>query len=210
MSADTDRTSLLTAMRESILAMAGEPRLEPVLRRLVEGARELVDARYAAIGVPDDEGEGFGEFIYTGMSDALVAKLGPLPRQHGLLAAMLEEPAPDRAADRKHDLAINRGPDTPPRRASLLALPSRPPGHGRAAGHAPTGEAPALFQITGRADKVSIGTLAGASPDSRPMPGQASFLPASRDFMNGSIKSSGNGNMIVFVLSLATSFRVCK
>jgi len=56
MAPETDRTSLLTAMSESILAMAGEPRLEPVLRRLVEGARDLVNARYAAIGVPD---EGF-------------------------------------------------------------------------------------------------------------------------------------------------------
>ncbi len=45
---ETDRTCLLTAMSDSILAMAGELRLEPVLRRLVEGARELVDARYAA------------------------------------------------------------------------------------------------------------------------------------------------------------------
>lgn len=48
MTAETDRTSLLTAMSDSILAMAGDPRLEPVLRRFVEGARELVDAHYAA------------------------------------------------------------------------------------------------------------------------------------------------------------------
>ncbi|MCH7579728.1 MAG: GAF domain-containing sensor histidine kinase [Chloroflexi bacterium] len=123
MTANTDRTSLLTAMSDSILAMAGEPRLGPVLRRLVEGARELVGARYAAIGVPDDEGEGFGEFIYTGMSDELVAKLGPLPRQHGLLAAMLEEQAPYRAADIKQDPRFNWWPDAHPRMASFLGVP---------------------------------------------------------------------------------------
>ncbi len=48
MTAETDRTSLLTAMSDSIFAMAGELRLEPVLRRFFEGARELADARYAA------------------------------------------------------------------------------------------------------------------------------------------------------------------
>ena len=123
MTANTDRTSLLTAMSDSILAMAGEPRLEPVLRRLVEGARELVDARYAAIGVPDDEGEGFGEFIYTGMSDKLVADIGPLPRQHGLLAAMLQEKEPYRAADIKQDPRFNWWPDAHPRMASFLGVP---------------------------------------------------------------------------------------
>ncbi len=123
MTADADRTSLLTAMSESILAMAGEPRLEPVLRRLVEGAKELVDARYAAIGVPDDEGEGFGEFIYTGMSDELVAKIGPLPRQHGLLAAMLQEKEPYRAADIKQDPRFNWWPDAHPSMASFLGVP---------------------------------------------------------------------------------------
>ncbi|MCH8007922.1 MAG: GAF domain-containing sensor histidine kinase [Chloroflexi bacterium] len=123
MTANTDRTSLLTAMSDSILAMAGEPRLEPVLRRLVEGARELVDARYAAIGVPDDEGEGFGEFIYTGMSDELVADIGPLPRQHGLLAAMLQEKEPYRAADIKQDPRFNWWPDAHPRMASFLGVP---------------------------------------------------------------------------------------
>ena len=123
MTANTDRTSLLTAMSDSILAMAGEPRLEPVLRRLVEGARELVDARYAAIGVPDDEGEGFGEFIYTGMSDKLVADIGPLPRQHGLLAAMLREKEPYRAADIKQDPRFNWWPDAHPRMASFLGVP---------------------------------------------------------------------------------------
>ena len=123
MTANTDRTSLLTAMSDSILAMAGEPRLGPVLRRLVEGARELVGARYAAIGVPDDEGEGFGEFIYTGMSDELVADIGPLPRQHGLLAAMLQEKEPYRAADIKQDPRFNWWPDAHPRMASFLGVP---------------------------------------------------------------------------------------
>ncbi|MCH7699320.1 MAG: GAF domain-containing sensor histidine kinase [Chloroflexi bacterium] len=123
MTAEADRTSLLAAMSDAILAMAGEPRLEPVLRQLVEGAKELVNARYAAIGVPDEDGEGFSDFIYTGMSDELVARIGPLPLQHGLLAAMLGEKEPYRATDIAKDPRFQWWPDAHPRMTSFLGVP---------------------------------------------------------------------------------------
>ena len=81
-----------------VLAIAAEREVEPVLQRLVHAARELGGARYAALGVPDGEG-GFARFITSGMSDELIASMGPLPRQHGLLGAMLESPAPYRTGD---------------------------------------------------------------------------------------------------------------
>ena len=96
-------SSLLHAMSNAILAMAAERNVEPVLQTLVESARELLDARYAALGVPDEEGEGFAQFIYTGLSDELVAEIGPLPRKHGLLAAMLVDPAPYRTSNIQKD-----------------------------------------------------------------------------------------------------------
>jgi signal transduction histidine kinase len=64
----------------------------------VHSARELASARYAALGLPDGEG-GFSQFLTSGMSDELVAAMGPLPRTHGLLGAMLETPEPFRTAD---------------------------------------------------------------------------------------------------------------
>jgi signal transduction histidine kinase len=63
--------------------------VEEVLQRLVDSARELAGARYAALGIPDGEG-GFRQFLVSGMSDELIASLGPLPRTHGMLGAMLE------------------------------------------------------------------------------------------------------------------------
>ena len=45
----------------------------------MESARELAGARYAALGTPDGEG-GFSRFLTAGMSDGLMATLGPLPR----------------------------------------------------------------------------------------------------------------------------------
>lgn len=120
---ETAKPSLLSAMSDAILAMAGEPGLHRVLRRLVEGAKELVNARYAAVGVPDEESEGFAEFIYTGMSDELVAQIGPLPLRHGLLAAMLSETEPYRVADIQQDPRFQSWPDAHPSMTSFLGVP---------------------------------------------------------------------------------------
>src|SRR5919108_5960842 len=86
------------ALSDAVLAIAAERSVESILQRLVEAARELVDAEYAALGVPDGEG-GFAQFLTAGMSDELVAALGPLPRTHGVLGAMLESERPYRAHD---------------------------------------------------------------------------------------------------------------
>ena len=80
-------------MSDAVLAIAAELVGRAVLQRLVDAARELAGARYAALGVPDGEG-GFERFITSGMSDELIAAMGPLPRTHGLLGAMLESPEP--------------------------------------------------------------------------------------------------------------------
>jgi signal transduction histidine kinase len=111
------------AFSHVVLALAAEREVEPVLQRLVHVARELGGARYAALGVPDGEG-GFARFITSGMSDELIASMGPLPRQHGLLGAMLESPAPYRTGDVTADPRF-RGwwPRGHPRMRSFLGVP---------------------------------------------------------------------------------------
>src|SRR6185503_12940242 len=91
-------TSALQAMSDAVLAIAAERTVEPVLQRLVDSARELAGARYAALGIPDGEGR-FSSFITSGMSDELIAAMGPLPRTHGMLGAMLESAEPHRTED---------------------------------------------------------------------------------------------------------------
>jgi signal transduction histidine kinase len=88
----------LQAVSDAVLAIGGELSTEEVLQRLVHNARTLVDARYAALGVPDGEG-GFSAFLTSGMSDKLIASLGPLPRSHGMLGAILESPDSFRTPD---------------------------------------------------------------------------------------------------------------
>jgi signal transduction histidine kinase len=88
----------LKAVSDAVLALAAELSVEEVLQRLVESARELAGARFAALGIPDGEG-GFRRFLVAGMSDGLVAAMGPLPRTHGMLGAMLEAEGPYRSSD---------------------------------------------------------------------------------------------------------------
>ncbi len=113
----------LKAVSDAVLAVAAEQSVEDVLQRLVHSARELASARYAALGLPDGEG-GFRRFLTSGMSDELVASLGPLPRQHGVLGAMLETRAAHRTAD-IHDHPRFRGwwPSGHPDMRSFMGVP---------------------------------------------------------------------------------------
>jgi len=116
-------TAALEAMSDAVLAIAAEHSVERVLRRLVQAARELAGARYAALGIPDGEGN-FAQFVTAGMTDEEVAAMGPLPRTHGLLGAMLESPAPFRTDDIRRDPRF-RGwwPSRHPSMASFLGVP---------------------------------------------------------------------------------------
>jgi signal transduction histidine kinase len=113
----------LKEVSDAVLAVAAELSVEEVLQRLVHAARELASARFAALGLPDGEG-GFRRFLTSGMSDELVASLGPLPRQHGVLGAMLEAAAPYRTRD-VHDHPRFRGwwPEGHPDMRSFLGVP---------------------------------------------------------------------------------------
>jgi signal transduction histidine kinase len=115
--------SALESMSETLLAVAAEREVEPMLRRLVRAARELAGARYAALGIPDGEG-AFAQFITAGMSDELIAAMGPLPRTHGLLGAMLESPESHRTPDIRQDPRF-RGwwPRAHPQMRSFLGVP---------------------------------------------------------------------------------------
>ena len=106
-----------------MLAVAAELSVEDVLQRLVDSARELAGARYAALGLPDGEG-GFRRFLTSGMSEELMESLGPLPRQHGVLGAILETPESYRTRD-MHEHPRFRGwwPDGHPDMRTFLGVP---------------------------------------------------------------------------------------
>ncbi|MQA75666.1 MAG: GAF domain-containing protein [Solirubrobacterales bacterium] len=113
----------LRAVSDAVLAVASELSVEEVLQRLVDRAREMAEARYAALGIPDGDG-GFSRFLVSGMDDELIASLGPLPRTHGMLGAMLETREAFRTDD-IHDDPRFRGwwPAQHPDMRSFLGVP---------------------------------------------------------------------------------------
>ena len=113
----------LKAVSDAVLAVAANLSVDEVLQRLVDAARELAGARYAALGIPDGSG-GFRRFLVAGMSDELIASMGPLPRTHGMLAAMLHQAEPYRTDD-IHDDPRFRGwwPRQHPDMRSFLGVP---------------------------------------------------------------------------------------
>src|SRR5947208_416077 len=120
----------LRAVSDAVLAVASRRSVEEVLQQLVHCARDLAGARYAALGVPDGAG-GFSAFLVSGMSDDLVASLGPLPRTHGMLGAMLASAEPFRTTD-IHDDPRFRGwwPRGHPDMRSFLGVPIVAPEEG--------------------------------------------------------------------------------
>ena len=98
--------------------------LPVVLRRVAEAARELVGARYAALGVIAPEG-GLSEFVHVGMPAEIVDEIGHLPQGKGLLGALIDDPRPillDRIAD---DIRSSGFPPGHPPMESFLGVPIR-------------------------------------------------------------------------------------
>jgi signal transduction histidine kinase len=65
---------------------------ETVLGQVVEAARELTGARYAALGVLEDSKAELERFIYSGIDEDTRQRIGPLPRGHGILGELIRDP----------------------------------------------------------------------------------------------------------------------
>jgi signal transduction histidine kinase len=72
----------------------GDLDVEAVLERVLVAGRELTGARYAAIGVLDQEGTGLARFITLGLEQEERDRIGPPPRGRGVLGELIEHPTP--------------------------------------------------------------------------------------------------------------------
>src|SRR6478672_11603217 len=88
----SDRDEIMQAVSTAVLAVTRHLSVREVLQVIVRSAQRLLDARYAALGVPDEDGS-FAEFVAEGLTDKQWEAIGPLPRQHGMLGAMLRDGA---------------------------------------------------------------------------------------------------------------------
>jgi len=80
-------------------ALVAELDIERLLYQVLDVARELTGARYAALGVLDDRRERLERFLTVGIDAAAHAAIGDLPRGNGILGMLISEPRPLRLHD---------------------------------------------------------------------------------------------------------------
>ncbi len=122
--ANERRTSAeLEALFEATMTITAELAIDRVLQRIVDLARSLVNARYAALGVPNASGSGLEKFATSGMTAEEVHRIGHLPEGKGLLGLLLREPKPIRVRRLEDDPRSAGVCDGHPVMQSFLGVP---------------------------------------------------------------------------------------
>jgi signal transduction histidine kinase len=117
------REQRLKALLSASVAIFCERNLDRVLQRIVDLAREIVGAEYAALGVLAPDAASLSKFVTSGISAAERARIGNLPHGRGLLGLVIREGKPIRAADiARHPARHGFPPHHPPMR-SFLGVP---------------------------------------------------------------------------------------
>lgn len=104
-------------------AVVAERDLDAVFERLLDVARELTGARYAALGVLDQSREALSDFMVRGIDEGARRLIGELPRGRGVLGLLISDPTPLRIADvGQHPSSYGFPPGHPPM-GSFLGVP---------------------------------------------------------------------------------------
>lgn len=104
-------------------ALVSELDTETVLERILEEARAITGARYAALGVLDEARTALERFITKGIDDATHRVIGDLPRGRGVLGVLIEEPRPLRLSDVGHHAQSFGFPASHPLMETFLGVP---------------------------------------------------------------------------------------
>ncbi len=108
----------------AVVAVAAGLELGATLRRIVQAAADLVQARYGALGVLGPDGR-LTEFVHVGIDAATQTAIGPLPEGRGILGLLVHHPVPIRLDDlTTHPSAVGFPPGHPVMR-SFLGVPVR-------------------------------------------------------------------------------------
>ena len=97
--------------------------LEMVLERVLEAARVLSGAQYAALGVLDESGNGLERFFALGIDEATRRPIGPLPTGRGVLGELIRDRRPLRLAAVGRHLYSYGFPVGHPPMSSFLGVP---------------------------------------------------------------------------------------
>lgn len=110
------------SLLEAVLAIGSDLDLTAILRNLADTAANLVDAKYAGLGVLDDEGQ-FSEFIHIGLSDAEARRVSQFPKGTGVLAVPTTEHRALRLNDLHTHPSFHGFPEGHPAMTTFLGVP---------------------------------------------------------------------------------------
>lgn len=98
--------------------------LREALQRIAHASRELIGARYAALGIPDGKG-GLRFFEVSGVSDKEIARIPHAPHGEGLLGVIMNEQETLRLDHMDDDPRTVGFPEGHPQMDSFLGVPVR-------------------------------------------------------------------------------------
>jgi signal transduction histidine kinase len=107
--------------------------LESLFKQIVERAREITGAKYAALGILNASRDGLARFITAGMSEAEIEAIGEYPSGRGVLGLLIEHPEPIRMHRVSEHEASFGFPEHHPHMESFLGAPVKI--EGEAYGH---------------------------------------------------------------------------
>ena len=121
-----DTQDRLRGLLDAVVGITSDLDLDSVLERIVRAACQLADARYGALGVlrpgPDRR---LREFVTHGLTDEQRARIGDLPRGHGILGVIIDSPEPLRLNTLgDHPRSFGFPPNHPPM-STFLGVPIR-------------------------------------------------------------------------------------
>ncbi|HEX6763041.1 MAG TPA: GAF domain-containing sensor histidine kinase [Gaiellaceae bacterium] len=105
------------------MALNAELSLDSLLQKLVDSAASLTDARYAALGVIDESGDGLERFVTSGIDADTRAAIGALPQGRGILGVLIRDATPLRLANLADDPRSVGFPPNHPRMRTFLGVP---------------------------------------------------------------------------------------
>jgi signal transduction histidine kinase len=121
-SADGHTQARLGSLVEVNRSIVAELSLSALLRRIVEAARTVAHAEYAALGVLGPDGQ-LEQFVHSGMTKDVVAAIGELPRGRGVLGALISDPRPIRIRSIGDHPRSSGFPPAHPPMGSFLGVP---------------------------------------------------------------------------------------
>ena len=113
----------MASLVDAGLSLGRELALDDLLSRIVQSARVVLGARYAALGVLDSTGTELARFVTAGLTDEEREAIGPLPRGRGILGVLIRDARPLRLERLGDDPRSSGFPPNHPPMESFLGVP---------------------------------------------------------------------------------------